>query len=382
MSAGLVAQFEKRFPGGAIITAELQQSASEFSIVVLLGPSGCGKTTLLRCLAGLERPESGTIAFRGDVWFDARRSIFRPTQQRDIGFCFQEYALFPHLTVGQNVGYGLRTTKRERRRAVEEMLERFHLNGLGGRYPHQISGGQQQRVALARVLVRRPRLLLLDEPLSALDASLRDELRPQVRQLLSDFGIPVVLVTHDRTEAIALADRIVVMAEGRMRQSGSVEEVFFKPKDTQVARTVGIETIQAGEIVEVKDGFATVHVQGIRLVAVAPSEPWRQVHVCIKADDVMLQSATADTIARQNCLSAVVKWITPEGALVRVGLDCGFALQSCITRSTCSELALQPENRIAAWLDPRSIHLIPAGAGVCDLSAQRHADLTQNIADA
>jgi molybdate transport system ATP-binding protein len=178
MTAELVAQFEKHYPRGPVIRAELRQAADRFSVSVLFGPSGCGKTTILRCLAGLERPESGTIRLGDESWLDAHRSICRSPQQRNIGYLFQDYALFPHLTAAGNIGYGLNgAPKPERRRRIREMLDRFGLNGLEQRWPHEVSGGQQQRIALARVLIRRPRLLLLDEPLSALDATLREELR-------------------------------------------------------------------------------------------------------------------------------------------------------------------------------------------------------------
>jgi molybdate transport system ATP-binding protein len=230
MTDQLVARFEKRFASGVTIAADLAAPAHQFTITVLFGPSGCGKTTILRCLAGLERPDSGRIQLGEQTWFDAEQGVCLPPQQRDIGFLFQEYALFPHLTVADNIGYSLtRTAASDRRQRVAQMLERFDLAGLGARYPRQISGGQQQRVALARALVRQPKLLLLDEPLSALDSDLRDQLRIELRNRLADFAIPVVLVTHDRQEAASLADQVVVLAEGRIVQSGSPENVLAKP---------------------------------------------------------------------------------------------------------------------------------------------------------
>jgi len=329
-------------------------------VTVLFGPSGCGKTTLLRCLAGLERPHSGEIRFNGETWFDAARNIHRSPQERGIGFLFQEYALFPHLTVAGNVGYGLqRVGGEERRLRVGEMLDRFQLSGLESRYPHQVSGGQQQRVALARVLARRPRLLLLDEPLSALDGALREELRGQLRRILSAFEIPVIVVTHDRTEAIALGDRIVVMEGGRVRQSGSVPEVFARPLNAEIARIVGVETVVAGEITGVKDGLATVQVGGVTLVAVAPAGEGRQVHVCIKGEDVTLQQGKRDQLSVRNQLPATVKWLTSEGALVRVGLDCGFELTALVTRPACEELGLAAGAAVTALVKAPSIHLIP-----------------------
>ena len=227
MSDQLLARFEKRFESGVAIAADLALPATGFTVTVLFGPSGCGKTTILRCLAGLERPGSGHIEFAGETWFDAEKGVCLAPQQRDIGFLFQEYALFPHLNVAENIGYSLiNVSAAERRRCVEEMLQRFDLSGLGARYPRQISGGQQQRVALARSLARRPKLLLLDEPVSALDSDLREQVRKELRQQLAGFKVPVVLVTHDRQEAMSLADQVIILSQGRILRAGSPATVL------------------------------------------------------------------------------------------------------------------------------------------------------------
>jgi len=361
MTGELAAQFERRFPGGTVIAGELRQPASKFSMTVLFGPSGCGKTTLLRCLAGLERPHVGFIRFDGETWFDASQRVYRRPEQRDVGFMFQDYALFPHLTIFRNVAFGLRNLDAlQRQRRVGALLERFQLTGLEQRYPHQISGGQQQRVALARAIARQPRLLLLDEPLSALDSTLRDEMRTQLRRHLGDFAIPVVLVTHDRTEAIALGDQIVVMEGGRICQSGPVHDVFTHPRDLSVARIIGVETVQLGEIVAVENGLATVSVAGVRLLAVAPTETCRRVHVCIRGEDVTLERRRQGETSARNQLSATIKWLTPEGPLVRIGLDCGFALTALVTRPACAELNLKVEERVTVLIKAPAIHLMPA----------------------
>lgn len=360
MNGALVAQFEKRFHGGTVIRASLQLPANEFSTTVLFGPSGCGKTTILRALAGLDRPELGTIAMDNEVWLDTERSICRSPQERDVGFCFQEYALFPHLTVRENIAYGIRRKKPDRDSMLDEMLVRFQLTGLERRYPHQISGGQQQRVALARALVRRPRLLLLDEPLSSLDTTLRDELRIKMRQLLSGFGIPVVIVTHDRLEAIALADQIIVMDSGRVEQSGSVEQVFSKPLNSNVAKIVGIETIEVGEVIDVTEGLAVVDVRGVRLLAVAPAEPQRKVHVCIQGEHVTLQKGDPGPQSNRNQFAGTIQWITPEGPLLRIGIDCGFELTALVTRPACDELGLKVGDITHVSIKASSIHLVPA----------------------
>jgi len=210
MSDELEADFVMCHRGGPLIRGALRVPMGRRFVVVLFGPSGAGKTTILRCLAGLERPVSGFIRVGDAVWFDAARGLCRTPQERDVGFLFQEYALFPHLTVVENIGYGLAgLPKAARREKVDSTLERFDLAGLADRRPRQLSGGQQQRVALARVLVRTPRLLLLDEPLSALDASLRGELRGELARVLDALNIPVVLITHDAAEAADLADVVL-----------------------------------------------------------------------------------------------------------------------------------------------------------------------------
>jgi molybdate transport system ATP-binding protein len=227
VSSELVADFEKRFVRGPTIHGKLRLPGDRFHVTVLLGPSGSGKTTVLRALAGLERPDAGSIVFRGETWFAAADGICLSPQKRDVSFHFQEYALFPHLTVAQNVGYGLHDKPAaDRTKTVSQLLDHFQIGDLSGRYPHQISGGQQQRVALARALARRPRLLLLDEPLSALDTDLRHELRPRLREWLAAFAIPVILVTHDRAEAATLADQVVVMEDGAELQTGPPGEVL------------------------------------------------------------------------------------------------------------------------------------------------------------
>jgi molybdate transport system ATP-binding protein len=212
MSSELAAQFTKQFRNGPVVRADLSLPLDRHHVVVLFGPSGCGKTTVLRCLAGLERPDSGSIRAGEQVWFDRATSVCLRPQQRDIGFLFQEYALFPHLSVRANIAYGLtHLSESERNSRVEEWLVRFRLEGLANRRPWEISGGQQQRVALARALARRPRLLLLDEPLSALDTGLRTEVRQQLGEILSNLNIPSILVSHDPDDVKILGDEVIRM---------------------------------------------------------------------------------------------------------------------------------------------------------------------------
>ena len=216
----------------ALDGVSLEVAAGE--LVCLLGPSGCGKTTLLRCIAGLERQDSGRIHFAG------RDVSLLPPQARDYGIVFQSYALFPNLTVAQNIGYGLNGQRSETIRArVAEMLDLVGLSGSAKKYPAQLSGGQQQRVALARALAPRPALLLLDEPMSALDARVRDHLCGELRSLQRQLGITTLMVTHNQDEAMLMADRIAVMNHGRVEQYASPQAIYDKPATPFVARFVG-----------------------------------------------------------------------------------------------------------------------------------------------
>ncbi len=234
-----VKNLTKRYdPAGPDVVADLDFAVEEGEIFALLGPSGCGKTTTLRLVAGFERAEAGTVALGGQVLEGPGRYV--PPERRGIGLVFQDYALFPHLTVVQNVLFGLREVPRKERRARAEAVLR--LVGLGGyehRRPHELSGGQQQRVALARTLAPKPKLILLDEPFSNLDALLRQATRQEIRQVLKREGMTTVLVTHDQEEALSFADRVAVMRNGRIEQVGTPEEVYYQPRTLFVAQFLG-----------------------------------------------------------------------------------------------------------------------------------------------
>jgi spermidine/putrescine ABC transporter ATP-binding subunit len=217
----------------------------------LLGPSGCGKTTLLRMLAGLERPSAGEIVI------DGQDMAFTPPNRRPVNMVFQSYAVFPHMTVEQNVGYGLKvvgTPKHEIAARVREALAMVQLAELAGRRPDQLSGGQRQRVALARALVKRPKVLLLDEPLSALDAKLRDQMRMELTRLQQSVGITFIIVTHDQDEALSMADRIAVMNKGRISQLASPSELYEQPVSRFVADFIGKVNLIEADVVGTADG--------------------------------------------------------------------------------------------------------------------------------
>ncbi len=366
MTAVLQAEFVRQFPGGPRIECRgplmgpARRDGSR-ALTVLFGPSGSGKTTVLRCLAGLERPQSGFIHFGEEIWFDAGRGIFLPPQRRGAGYLFQDYALFPHLTAAGNIAYGLKglVGRGEQRRRVGELLSLLGLAGLQERYPRQLSGGQQQRVALARALAPRPRLLLLDEPLSALDVPTREQLRRDLRRLLSTLDIPTLLVTHDRTEALALGDHLLVFDRGRVCQSGTVQEVFSRPADLAVAKIVGVETVEPARTLGIQDGLATLQVGKAQLTAVAPETPASEAYLCIRAEDVILEKGPVGASSARNRLSGRVLALEHEGPLVRVRLDCGFILTALVTRPACAELGLREGDTVLALVKASAVHLIP-----------------------
>ncbi|WDZ84617.1 ABC transporter ATP-binding protein [Micromonospora cathayae] len=262
----------KRFARGgdtaAVDDVDITIAAGEF--FTLLGPSGCGKTTTLRMVAGFYFPTSGRIRF-GDE--DVTR---RPPNKRDTGMVFQNYALFPHLSVAQNVGYGLKIRKVGRadaRRRIDEALGEVHLSGYGDRRIDELSGGQQQRVALARALVIRPRTLLLDEPLSNLDAKLREETRTEIRRIQQESGTTAIYVTHDQAEAMAMSDRIAVMQSGRVQQIGAPREIYHRPATSFVARFIGRSNVLELPVVTAAGQTVTVRLPDGGEVAVgAPAD--------------------------------------------------------------------------------------------------------------
>ena len=363
---GLFVDFEKHFDGGPAIRVKLHRPVATFSLTVLFGPSGAGKSTTLRCLAGLERPDRGIIRFGDEIWFDAERNIFLPPQQRKIGYLFQDYALFPHLTVEQNIAYGLRKLSAPlRRQRIEEITGLLEIGGLDHRFPRQLSGGQQQRVALARTLACRPRLLLLDEPLSALDAPTRQQLRRQLRHWLVELQISTLLVTHDRLEALAFGDHLALFHAGRVCQSGPVQKVFSAPADLNVARIVGVDTIEQGRIVNISDGLATLEVGQTQLVALAPPADAAiesEVYVCIHAEDVTLEvGAALPETSACNHLVGRIRSVDREGPIVRLNLDCGFPLKALITNQAYENMGLHEWSEVVALIKATAIHVITSG---------------------
>ena len=343
----------KRLSSGFTLDVDLHVPVDQARVTVLFGPSGSGKTTLLRLLAGLDHPDEGLIRFRDQSWFDSTQGVILPPQRRRAGFLFQDYALFPHLTVRRNVEFGAPSSVK-----AAEWLARFGLSGLASRLPRHISGGEQQRVALARALAAEPALLLLDEPLSALDTPTRSRLRHELRRALVEGGVPSVIVTHDRIEAMALGDWIAVLTNGRVSQTGPIDEVFRHPADLSVAESVGVENVLPGEIVSRHAGLAAVQVGATQIECVDAGEDG-PVFACIRAEDVTLAPESAAGSSARNRLPARIRSIAREGALARVEVDCGFPLVAVVTAQSAADLNLRLEDPVYAVVKATSVHILP-----------------------
>jgi putative spermidine/putrescine transport system ATP-binding protein len=285
--------------------------------ISFLGPSGCGKTTTLRMVAGFEDPSDGSIRINGqDV------THLRPNQ-RNVGMVFQSYALFPNMTVAENVGFGLKVGKKptsEIQPRVEEMLRLIKLPQLAGRYPYQLSGGQQQRVALARALAIKPQVLLLDEPLSALDAKIRVSLREEIKSVQRSLGITTIYVTHDQEEALSMSDRIVVMNEGRIEQIGTPFEIYNYPRTRFVASFVGTLNLLKGRIVDPK--AATIEIDGQRVVAsrgIDGATAGEVRTIALRPESITLQ----EPVDGRNGLQGTIEEVSFLGSVVRIRVRFG-----------------------------------------------------------
>jgi len=301
----------KRFAGKPPTTAmdDLDLDIHEGEFLVLLGPSGCGKTTTLRCLAGLETPDEGRIAFGDRDVFNSSTKLNLSPDKRNIGMVFQSYALWPHMTVRKNIGYPLKARKLKGPRTknwVEETAEMVDCGTLLDRYPAQLSGGQQQRVALARGLVARPDVVLFDEPLSNLDARLRDQVRAQLHELHDRLQFSAVFVTHDQSEALALADRVAIMRAGRFEQIGTPEHVFEEPATEYVAGFIGMSNRLPTVLKETGWDLAGETMTGSLQLPGGPSS----VAVRLRAEDLHLAPTAADL--PPGCMSFAARAITSQ----------------------------------------------------------------------
>src|SRR5512143_77870 len=277
----------KRY-GALVANDHLSLTIRRGELMTLLGPSGCGKTTALRCLTGMNHPDEGRIFLDGTDVTDV------PTHQRELGMVFQNFALFPHMTVADNVGFPLMIRSRpksERATMVMEALRLVRLEGYAGHFPRQLSGGQQQRVGLARALVYRPKVLLLDEPLSNLDAKLREEMRFEIKEVVTRLRITAMYVTHDQAEALALSDRVAIMNRGRLEQVGTPEEIYEQPQSRFVAEFIGLSNFLEGSVQSVQGDQMSVQTQHLQVMTAAlPGvAPGRKVVLFVRPNEIEIR---------------------------------------------------------------------------------------------
>jgi spermidine/putrescine ABC transporter ATP-binding subunit len=333
----------------ALVDLDLHVRAGEF--LTLLGPSGSGKTTALQIVAGLQKPSSGQV-YLGD-----RDMTTVPPHKRDIGMVFQGYALFPHLTVAQNVAFPLRLRKLSRAdidRSVAEALALVQLGDLGDRTPSQLSGGQQQRVAIARALVFNPRVVLMDEPLGALDRQLRDRLQLELRQLQKRVGITCIYVTHDQEEAMLLSDRIAILRDGRLQQVGNAEAIYHRPANEFVGTFVGRMNLWPGRVVGSDAAGTVVELgTGARLRSAQAAKPGRSVRVAIRPEAVRMYSEPAGD--RESGVEAVVRTIRFTGSMRLVQAELADGSQALV-QGDQGDLAVDTPH---VWLtfDPEAVLL-------------------------
>ena len=333
-------------------------------ITVLFGPSGAGKTLTLQLIAGLLRPDEGRILLDKAPVFDSARGIDVSVAKRCIGYVFQNLALFPHLSVTENVAYGLKDSPVEKKRRVREILERFGIAQFEDCLPRELSGGQQQRVALARALVTDPKLLLLDEPLSALDALTKETLMHDLRRIGQEQKIPILYVTHDRNEAIRLGDHMFVLDAGKIVASGAPLAVLGVPRTETVARLAGVENILEGRIAEKNSspGIDRVDCGGLSLFVPATKlEMGAPATVAIAAAEIVLAVETPGMLSARNILPGIVSELFSQHPFVLVRVDCGQGappLLVSLTESASRALRLEPDRPVWVIIKANSCHLL------------------------
>ncbi len=359
---------------GAVLSVNIARRLADFTLeaafeappgfTMLLGPSGGGKTTLLNCIAGLVRPGRGRIALGGDVLFDSQSRIDVLVQKRRVGYVFQNLALFPHLTVAQNVQYGImRIPAAERRARMMALLESFRIPHLADRKPGQISGGERQRAALARSLVTDPAVLLLDEPLVALDNAAKARILDDLRAWNAAHSIPIVFVTHAPEEAFALGERVVVLESGRVVAQGLPQEVLTAPRHETVAQIVGFENVFDAEVTALHENQGTMLCRlersGCELeVPLTRTEPGAAVRVAIRAGDIMIATEHAHGLSARNTIAGKVQSVRREGVTVVLRVDAGVTFEVHVTPSAAEELELIPGRQVWLVIKTYSCNLI------------------------
>jgi molybdate transport system ATP-binding protein len=346
-------------------------------IAILFGPSGAGKTTLLDCIAGLTPPDTGKIAIGARVFFDAEKGANLPVQDRGVGYVFQDLALFPHLTAEQNVAYGLaRLDGIERRRRKETILESFRISHLRRQKPGEISGGERQRVALARALVTDPCLLLLDEPLAALDGATKSTIIEDLRAWNQAHGIPILYVTHSREEVFALGERVLVLENGRVVAQGTPHEVMAAAHQETVAQLAGFENIWDATVIAAHEdrGTMTCQIAGSKVELETPlvrAETGSTLRVGIRAGDILLATVRPQGLSARNVIPGRVIALVQRDVIVTARVDCGVEMQVHLTLAARDSLALQPGREVWLIVKTHSCHLMAGVTPESGLDNQR-----------
>ena len=360
----LDAKLKKEFRTNGRVTFALEASfIARQGITVLFGPSGSGKTSILRSIAGIVAPDEGRIELGERVYFDSQTGTNVPIQRRRIGFVFQDYLLFPHLTAVQNVAYaiGSATPKGRRDRAIE-LLDLLGIAYASDRRPHQLSGGEQQRVALARALGSDPAILLLDEPLSALDAVTRLRLLGETVDLQRKSRIPFLYVTHSPADAVRLGDFALILNAGRIVQEGKPAEVFNAPRDSAVSRAVGSENILAGRVQDhnEREGISVINLGGCQLVIPCIALPKAApVTIGIRSEDIIVSRERIGQTSARNLLQGTIKQVVQDGQEVDLLTACGVDLKVRVTTQALHALDLRPGVKVYLLIKASSCHLLP-----------------------
>ena len=336
--------------------------ASGFTI--LFGASGAGKTTVLDCIAGLQEPDSGHIAVGDIVLFDSEKGIELPARSRNIGYLFQTLALFPHMTVRQNIAYGLSILDRhERENRVSEIAESFGISGLFDRRPFEISGGERQRVALARALVTRPRALLLDEPLTALDAGTKTRILDDLRLWNDRHAVPILYVTHQREEVYALGNRVLVLEAGKLIADGTPHDVLSRPQFESVAQLAGFENIVECSVIasHAEQGTMTCRIAGTEVsleVPLSRVDTARPVRVGIRAGDILVATSLPQGLSARNVIAGFVVLLRQQDVTVIAEIDCGTRFVVHLTPGACQALNLEVGKQLWLVLKTYSCHIL------------------------
>ena len=364
-SAMLTAQIRKELPSASapsfVLDVSMEASAG---ITILFGPSGAGKSTLLDCIAGLAPPDTGCVALGGEVLFDSARGIELPPQARRVAYVFQTLALFPHLSVEENVAYGLNAlTEQGRRRRVREILSAFRVEKLWKHKPGEISGGEKQRIALARSLVTEPRVLLLDEPLTGLDAELKSAIVDDLRAWNAAKRIPILYVTHSREEVDALGDRVIALENGHVMSSGTPMDVLDAPRRKRLAQAAGFENLLAGTVLDLReaDGVMRVRLGETACEIEVPlgyAAVGNRVRVAIRAGDILLATEQPRGLSARNILEGQVASLEQRGTMIIARVDCGVSFVAHVTPGAVRSLELTAGRKVWLVLKTHSCHLV------------------------